>query len=383
MASDRERQSLHAPFLEIISGARKGFFATLSRAILAGLEVIYSAVISLRNWTFEQQIIKSNQLPIPVISVGNLTAGGTGKTPIVLFLAEWLFSMGHRPAIVMRGYGAKVDLSKSHLVSDGSGHQLSISEAGDEATQLVKKMPGLPVWIGANRFTSGLEAIKKNKADVILMDDGFQHRKLFRDVDIVVIDALQPWGYCHVLPRGLLREKVTGLQRADIAVITRSDLLPEVELNRLKAKIQKHSPEIPIFETAHEPRKVIDLSGQDVISLSECQGKKVHLFCGLGNPQGFFQTARNAGFSVTGQTAFPDHHSYEENEIQSLCDQARDEGAIALLTTEKDGVKLENFVNCSLPIWQLTIEVSFGNAEEHLKNVIMKKCYFDGLKGEK
>jgi tetraacyldisaccharide 4''-kinase len=374
MASDRQRQGIHDTFLKLISGEYRGILGVPGRAFLRGLEIPYTGVTSLRNAGYERQLLKSERLSVPVISVGNLTAGGTGKTPVVYFLAKWLEAEGYCPAIIMRGYRAQADLKKNHLVADENGIRLSQSEAGDEATQLAEQLKGVPIWIGADRVNGGRRAIAESRANVLIMDDGFQHRRLFREMDIVLIDALKPWGYGHVLPRGLLRESIAGIQRADAVLITRADVVSESELKEIEMKIRKYHSEVPILRTSHRPSQLRDLLGRKVCDCVEWQGKSVFLFCGLGNPSGFFLTAKEAGFQVIGEQVFPDHHSYEEKELENLCEMAKKSGADALLTTEKDGVKLAGLKDLSLPIWQLGIEVFFYNQEDTLKDVIIKKC---------
>lgn len=337
------------------------------------LEIPYSGIVSLRNWAYDHQYLKTYSVGIPVISVGNLTAGGTGKTPVVQFLCCWLKEIGYRPAVIMRGYGSSLDLAKNYVVADERGLLVTQEEAGDEAAQLAQNLPGIPIWIGANRVISGQKAIELNRANILIMDDGFQHRKLFRDMDILLIDALRPWGYAHVLPRGLLREPVSNLRRADVILITRSDLCSEEELQSLEKQIYSFNKGVQIFRTSHKPNRIVELFGEEY-PIQTGIGKKAHFFCGLGNPDGFFQTASEAGFVETGRTLFPDHYPYQQKDLLELEEKAKKEKAQLLLTTEKDGIKLKKFAKSSIPVWQLSIEVFFEKREEQLKNVIMKKC---------
>ena len=376
MASDRKGQGIHNQYLKIISGSSKGVAANIGRSLLCFFEFLYKGVTEIRNWLFEKGYLKIEKLPIPVISVGNLTAGGTGKTPVVFYLVQWITTLGKKPAIITRGYKAKIDLYQSHLVSDSQGFLLNEKEAGDEATQLAKSLPDTPVWIGADRVQSGWRAYQESGAEILLLDDGFQHRRLARDVDIILIDALRPWGYDHVLPRGLLREDKKNLKRADLVLITRSDLVDEETLTRIEKEVQKISPEIPIFETTHEAKTLKNLQGHLIGFTPTNLIKKAYLFCGLGNPQGFFETAQQAGFSVVGKKEFPDHYSYDPTDLIFLQKEAKELGAEVLVTTEKDGVKLESFGDTEIPVWQLGIELSVKNGEDELKNVIMSKYNF-------
>lgn len=343
------------------------------------LEIPYSGIVSLRNWAYDRQYLKTHSVDVPVISVGNLTAGGTGKTPVVQFLCGWLKESGYHPAIVMRGYGSSLNLANNYLVADESGLLITQEEAGDEAAQLAQNLPGVPIWIGANRVISGQNAVKLSKANILIMDDGFQHRNLFRNMNILLIDALRPWGYDHVLPRGLLREPISNLRRADVVLITRSDLCSEEELQNLENQISDVDESAQIFRTSHKPSRIVELFGEEY-PVQVGVGKKAHFFCGLGNPNGFFQTAIEAGFIETGRTIFPDHHSYQKQDLLDLEEWAKKENAQILLTTEKDGIKLKKFEKKSIPIWQLGIEVSFEKREEQLKNAIIEKCSLKGMK---
>lgn len=346
--------------------------ASLLRGVLLLFSFLYEGVVSLRNWAFDLGVVQSYRLPIPVISVGNLTAGGTGKTPVVQFLAQWLKEQGYFPGVITRGYKAQADLSKSHQVSDGRTLLLNSAEAGDEAYQLARNLSEIPVWIGANRFISGQNAMSQDGVDILIMDDGFQHRNLARNIDIVLIDALSPWGYGHVFPRGLLREGKKNLKRADLILITRSDMVEREKLEALKGEVQRYHSQAMIFETSHQPKRIWSLTEKKAISQSPISLPEVHLFCGLGNPAGFFNTANQMGFSVTGCTVFPDHYFYKKNDLEKLTQQAKAEQAKVLVTSEKDGVKLEKLLETEIPIWQIEIEVSFGKDEENLKNAIIK-----------
>lgn len=328
----------------------------------------------MRNWAYDQGYLKTYVVDAPVISVGNLTAGGTGKTPVVQFLCRWLKEIGYHPAVVMRGYGSSLDLSKNYLVADERGLLVTQDEAGDEAAQLAQNLKEVPIWIGADRVISGQQAIQVSQADILIMDDGFQHRKLFRNMDILLIDGLRPWGYDHVLPRGLLREPISNLHRADAVLITRSDLCSEQELQDLEKQIYRINENAQIFRTSHKPSRIIELFDKEEFSVQEGREKRAHFFCGLGNPSGFFRTALETGFIETGRTIFPDHYPYKKTDLLELEAKAQAENAQVLLTTEKDGIKLEKFEKSSIPIWQLGIEVSFENREDQLKNAIMEKC---------
>ncbi len=372
MASGTRGSSLNA-YLRVISGENSSWLGDFGRMLLSLLSFLYSQIMKLRNLAYDRGWFRSYALLYPVISVGNVTAGGTGKTPVVSFLTEWLLLGGLRPTILTRGYGAKMNLSKSHQVSDGQRLLLSQEEAGDEATYLALNLKNTSVWIGANRVQSGQLATKSSDTNIFILDDGFQHRRLRRNVDLVLLDALNPWGWGAVLPRGLLREPKGGITRADAILISRSNQVTSLQLKKLTDEISKIAPVLPIICLTHAPTKVCDLKGQEVISLESLREKRVCLFCGLGNPQGFFLTVAELGAQILDEVPFPDHYVYQEEDLLFLATKAKEQGAEVLLTTEKDGVKIFER-DYGLPIWVLKIEIAFKNGEETLKNVIMEKC---------
>ncbi len=367
------RGSILKSYFCVISGENSTWWGKLGRIVLSLFGFLYGQVMKLRNLAYDRGWLHSYALSYPVISVGNVTAGGTGKTPVVAFLTTWLVSRGLRPTILTRGYGAKIDLSQSYPVSDGQKLLLSQEEAGDEATYLALNLKKIPVWIGANRVQSGRLAANHSDTNIFILDDGFQHRRLKRDVDLVLVDALNPWGWDAVLPRGLLREPKVGVNRADAILISRSDQVIPAELEKLTHEISKLAPTLPIIYLTHAPTQVYDLGNSKEISLESLQGKGISLFCGLGNPEGFFRTAAELGIQILDEISFPDHYIYQEEDIEKLVTKAKNQGAEALLTTEKDGVKIFK-KNYGLPIWILKIEIVFKNGEETLKNVIMEKC---------
>lgn len=307
-------------FREIISGKQSRPGAILLRCGLSVASVGYGAVVYLRNRLYDTASLKEHKANAPVISVGNITAGGTGKTPLVAWIAKQL-SAKYSCAIITRGYKA--------------------AESGsEEANMLAGACENVPVIINPDRVAGADEAVRFHGAQVLILDDAFQHRKLARDIDIVTIDATCPFGYNRILPAGLLREPVSSLKRADIAIITRSDQVREYKIADIEKQLLKTNPKLLIGRAVHKPVELHDAHGKD-LQMNYLNEKKVFAFCGIGNPEAFFQTLRDLGVELVGRKAFDDHHHYSEQDIKDVCYQAQQAGAELMATTEKDWAKLE------------------------------------------
>jgi tetraacyldisaccharide 4'-kinase len=299
----------------VMSGRDRSIGAHALRAVTRVAEPFYAGAMRLRNALYDHGLFKTHRLPRPVISVGNLTTGGTGKTPIVCWLASELIKAGHRPAVLLRGYKA--------------------SRAGisDEAV-LIRQIVGADVTVIANRDRvagANTAIAQRPEIDLFILDDAFQHRRVERDFDLVLIDSTSPFGFDHVLPRGMLREPLRGLKRADAVLITRADHLKKERLIGINDILRKHTPDAPILQTSF------------ALDDSELQGKKkVFVFCGIGNPRTFLEQVAETGASVVGHRFFGDHHPYEPADVAALQDAARATGADLLVTTQKDWVKLAN-----------------------------------------
>lgn len=341
-------------------------------SLLGGLEKLYTKGVLKKRAKDSALAVKAD---IPVISVGNLTAGGTGKTPCIIKMAELFLKKGVRPAVVTRGYRGKLEKTGG-VVSDMSGLLLSEEEAGDEPFMMASRLPGVPVLVGRNRILSAEKAVAMG-ADVILMDDGFQYWKLKRDLDIVLIDATNPFGYGHVLPRGLLREPLDALKRAGVFVLTKTNQVTKDKLAEIIEDLKKENPEAPILYSTHRPSGLLEASswkrGTHGSDFSEMKGQKAFLFSGIGNPAAFRKTAEEAGLAVAGEEHFEDHHKYAWMDMEQVERKARDSGASILVTTEKDIVKISELPN--LPCYVLEITMTFGDEDEK----IFEKCVEDVL----
>jgi len=321
--------------------------------ILPPLSVLYGAVTRTRLSLYRRGTFHSTKLDRPVISIGNITTGGTGKTPLVEWVARTVATAGKKVCILTRGYG-RDNPDRMVVVSDGKTVVGSPSESGDEPFLLATNLLGVAAVISnADRVAAAAEAIKQFDTDCFVLDDGFQHLRLERDLNIVTIDATNPWGGRHLLPYGHLREPLSGLSRANCIVITRTDQVNDID--GLRSEIRKHAGDVPIFQSRMRTARITPLH-----QTSDALIPPVAAFCAVGNSRSFFNAIEHE--SVL-QKAFPDHHRYSQGDVDSLIDEARRTGANSLITTAKDAVKLRS-LTFSLPCYVLEIEPQIENADE-------------------
>jgi len=329
--------------------------------VLPPLSILYDAVTRTRLSLYRRGTFHTTKLDRPVISIGNITTGGTGKTPLVEWVARTVAAHGKKVCILTRGYGRK----NPHLqviVSDGYGVLASPAEAGDEPYLLATKLTGQAAVISsADRIAAAEEAIKDFGTECFVLDDGFQHLRLARDLNVVTIDATNPWGGGRLLPHGRLREAPEGLSRADCVVITRCDQADGVE--ELQAEIARLIGGRPIFRSQMQPVRVVPLKNGSEVPAAPAS---VATFCAVGNPSSFFENVRRLGFEIGLQRSFPDHHVYSQAEIDSLI---RDAGASSLITTAKDAVKLRT-LSFSVPCYVMEIEIVIENEDEFTRLVV-------------
>lgn len=320
--------------------------------MLSGLGWIYGKIINKRNSLYKKGSLKSRTLGVPTISVGNITVGGTGKTPLVAYVAEVLAKKGEKVCVISRGYKRK-DENKRVLVSDAKIILSNVAEAGDEPIELAEKLIGKAYVVAdANRVEAGLWVREKFRITAFVLDDAFQHLKVQRDLNIVTIDATNPFGNEKTLPAGILREPLENLKRADVFVITRANLIEDVK--RLKRKIRHYNETAPILSARNKTSELTGLKEPFDTNKNDCY----FAFCALGNPDNFFDQLVAENFDIVGTKKFPDHHSYSQKDIEDLEKQANDLKAKALITTAKDGVKLSN-LKFSLPCGIAHSEISF------------------------
>jgi len=329
---------------------------------LAPFGALYSAAISARSLGYEKRFLKTHEVAVPVISVGNITVGGTGKTPLVQWLAQRLADSGRTVCILTRGY-RRENPKQQVVVSDGEQILSDLAHSGDEAMMLAESLRGRSAVVcDADRVAAATRAIEHLHSDVLLLDDGFQHRRLARDLDIVTIDASNPFGNEHLLPAGILREPIKNLDRADCIVLTRSSDSETELIERIRqvtnAPIFQSRTIIENFHALHSH----DL--QDAAALAE----PVAAFCGIGNPRAFFSQLRSVALEVRHEATFRDHHKYSQADIDHLTEQAQSKGAQALVTTAKDAVKLES-LRFELPCYVADIEIEISDATNLLELV--------------
>ncbi len=352
-------------YRRLISGANTSWGADVLRLLLSILAKIYTVVIRLRNFLYSKKVFKAHQVNATVISIGNITTGGTGKTPLVIWLYKLIQKKALPCAILTRGYKTKKD------------------KFSDEPAILAKSCPKAKVIVNADRVAGATEAVDKFGAKAIIMDDGLQHRRLKRNLDIVTIDGTEPFGYDKMLPAGLLREPVTALVRADAAVITRCNQTTQVELEQLEKKLRSVNPNIVIAKTTHSPvyAKTVD---QQEIALEELKDKKIFAFCGIGNPGAFLNTLKGLGLKLLGWNIYNDHYRYTTDDIIAIYEQARQAGAELILSTQKDWTKTvlllpQAMIRSGYKFSEeeeeirfayLTIELEFMSGENKLRDLI-------------
>ncbi len=316
----------------------------------------YSLVMVLRAFLYRKNILlKSQRLSVPVISVGNLTLGGTGKTPMVRYVTRLLVDRGGRPAIVSRGYGGKAG-GTVNIVSDGARILLSPDMAGDEPFMLAEALPGVPVLTGPERVRVARHAIQEFGANRIVMDDGFQHLAVRRDLDLVLFSARTLLGNGRVFPGGPLREPLSALGRAHCFVVTGVDSGNRAKAEDFQRWLQGAFPGKPVFAGEYLPAGIWHSRQGKAYTLAEAREIPVFAFAGIANPDSFRQTLRQEGFSLAGFKEFKDHHGYTAHDVAALVTAAQTQGAKALISTEKDFVKLRPFFG-EFPILALTIEL--------------------------
>lgn len=325
-------------FRDLVSGRQSGGLAAMLRGALRVCETPYTWAMRWRNHRYDRGLSPTHRVDAPVVSIGNLTLGGTGKTPMVVWVARFFRRQGARVAIVSRGYGAGKD------------------GRNDEALELEQALPDVPHIQDANRVVAAQAAIQRGKAELVVLDDGFQHRRLERDLDIVLLDASEPFGFDHVFPRGTLREQVAGLARADVVVLSRADMLDASGRETIRARVEQLAPRAVWCEVAHVPQSLVNAAGQSA-PLDSLAGRRVCGFCGIGNPAGFRHTLQRLSAELAAWREFPDHHGYSRADIESLVTAAADTDMA--ICTRKDLVKLNLTQLGGTPLWCLRVEIEF------------------------
>jgi tetraacyldisaccharide 4'-kinase len=347
---DRALASCLAAYHRLIRGEARGLRASAGRALLSGVAWGYGLGVAVRNAAFDRGWKEIHRVGVPVVSVGNVTLGGTGKTPMVEWVARWLRGRRVRVAILSRGYGQQ-------------------SGMNDEGLVLEENLPDVPHLQGADRVALARIAIEELESEALVLDDGFQHRRLARDLDLVLLDALDPFGLGRLFPRGLLREPVASLRRAGVVVLSRADLIGEEDRARIRTEAERQAGPLRWVEARHAPRDLIDAEGR-ITPLSHLEGSRVAAFCGIGNPEGFRRTVAQLGARPIGFRAFPDHHPYDRGDVAALIAWVRSLGADLALTTQKDSVKLRTPTLGPAPLAALRIGLEILNGAALLEEAL-------------
>lgn len=309
---------------DLIQDRRNSALDAVPKFLLWLGSLIYAQAMRWRNRGYDRDPARCVDVGVPVISVGNITMGGAGKTPLVVFIAQFLRESGAKPVVLLRGY----------MQDDRS------TEHSDEAELIRRKLPGVEVITGSDRVARAREYLRERECDVFVLDDAFQHRRIKRQLDIVVIDCLNPFGNGQVIPRGILREPLDGLRRADLTVLARTGLDPE-RTRRTVNRIAGILPQSEPVRTVHRPRALVSLAGGGETPVREISGLRCVAFCGLGNPEGFRATLLSLGADIAEFIAFEDHHPYGPADMDRLREAARAHDVPVLITTLKDAVKIE------------------------------------------
>ena len=350
----------------VISGKRRGIFSAILKPVLLQISWICLGAVELRRWLYSRGIRRVRRLPCKVISVGNVVAGGSGKTPAVIAIARLLKDRADlNMAVLSRGYRSGTRCPA--VVSDGVDVLLSPVEAGDEPYLLSQSLPGVPVLIGKDRVQTGLIAINKWNCQAVILDDGFQYLKLARDVDIVAVDASRPFGLGHIIPRGYLREPLSTLRRADLILLTRTDQCER--LDSVRDRLAQIAPSVPVFESVHKPISLYSSDTDREIGLDAIKDKKILAVCGIANPLSFVGTLRSLGPAEVDLLSFPDHHAYPPSSIEMIRQRAAELNVDLIVATEKDAPKLSRIVDS--PVLSLIVELELvGAAAERFAEFI-------------
>jgi tetraacyldisaccharide 4'-kinase len=349
------------PAIEILRALEEKWWGKVMLLPLSLVSYVFKLLVYLRVYLYKLGLLKAEELKCRVICVGNITSGGTGKTPTVRLLADKLQKQGVRVVIISRGYKGNLE-GRLEVVAD-EGHILrSAAEVGDEPYLLAQQLPGIPIVVGKRRSYAGWYASMRFKPQLIILDDGYQHLKLFRQVNIMVIDATNPFGNRCLLPRGTLREPLSALSRAQIFLLTKTDLVGD--LSAIVDTLRCYNPKAPILTSVHQPLDIGEVGKKKKHPLKWLQGKKVVCFCGIADPASFVKMIKGVGAELVGQLDFPDHYKYSKADLGELAATVKKLGAEALITTEKDAVRIAEFDHPGLPMLTLNIELKITSDEQ-------------------
>ena len=370
--------------VDVILERREGGRANALKFVLGGFSKVYERAVQTRLGLYRRRIFRPQELGCPVVSVGNLTVGGTGKTPVAEMLARELQKRGRRVAILSRGYKSvprpflqrlrnkvfkHLDLFPPRIVSDGQSVLLDSRLAGDEPHMLAKNLPGVCVLVDKDRVKSGLHALRHFDSDILLLDDGLQYQRLRHRIDVVLVDRQAPFGNEHLLPRGTLREPPANLRRASYIIVTKSGPEPD---EALLARLRKLNRTAAIIECNHAPRHWQDIKTGEKFPIEHLRGRHVGAMSGIARPESFEEGVRLLGANVEITKAFADHHRFTKKEILRFLEWCDRRSLDALVTTEKDAVRFPDIDNPPVPMLFLRVEIEILRGREHWEDLLAR-----------
>ena len=342
----------------LVVGWERGF-GSGAGGLLTAVAISYRGLLGARDWLYARGMLASRGLDCLVVSVGNLTVGGTGKTPAVELAVRTLLELGHRPGVLSRGYGRHS--AGVQVVADAASIRLDAEEAGDEPFLLARRLSGVPVVVGANRYEAGRLARERFGVTALVLDDGFQHRTLRKDLEIVMARAASPWGNGRLLPGGPLREPLASLARADLVVATGARRAEDAA--QVRATVERVAPGVPVLTALHAPTECFESSAMRFVPLGTLGAAKLLAFAGIGEPAAFQRTLGEAATVVADFVSFADHHWYTRDDLARLDRRASDLGADGLVTTEKDWVRLRRLPPLERPLYVLSVRLRLTSGE--------------------
>lgn len=380
-------ERLEQYIIDVIYDRRKGYAESILAFLLWLLSHLFNSLVQLRFLLYRQRLLRDQPLGCLVVVVGNLTVGGTGKTPVVEKFARSLNERGRRVAILSRGYKSRSEPKlrtfwrwlihrpppPPKVVSDGKNIRLSFEEAGDEPYMLARNLPGVAVLVDKNRVKAGEFAIKHLGADTLLLDDGFQYLPLRGQLNLLLVDSRNPFGNGHLLPRGILREPVKHIRRASYVLITKSDGNPDPAL---KAMLRRHKPDIDLIESSHNPKYLQRVFSDERQSLDFLRGRKAAIFSGIAVPESFEEFVRDLGARIVFNRRFLDHHRFNASEINHFIAQAKEQEADLIVTTEKDAVRLyPEWIEDAPPVYFLRLEIDILSGFADFEEAVSRICF--------
>ncbi len=353
----------------VTRGWEEGFGRT-SGALLWTLAGGYRGLLGARNWLYASHVLKSRALPCPVVAVGNLTVGGTGKTPAVELAVRTLGELGRRAAVVSRGYRRRT--SGVQVVADTASIRLDVEDAGDEPFLLARRLPGVPVVVGSNRHEAARVARERFGATAIVLDDGFQHRTLAKDLEIVMARAHRPWGNGRLFPRGPLREPLSALARAGLVVATGAAVPGDAA--EVAETVRRYAPWAPVVAARYAAVECWEAARMRPKPLADMAGLRVLAFAGIGHPDSFRRTLTDLGTVVADLVSFADHHWYTRRDLAALDDRAAALGVDVLVTTEKDWVRLRRLPLPAQVLYVVSVRLELLDGGAEWRAVFERIC---------